>query len=142
MRHETSAEHVGESAFPEPNLKKAPQAAPFPSGPEGAQSIRKVDMDTHDCLHDRFIKKPDIVSRSIAGEHLLVPIRRTAGEIDSLFTLNEIAGRIWELVDGKKTVARIRDLIVEEFEVDRETAEADLIDFFRQLAEAEAVEKV
>ncbi len=92
-----------------------------------------------DYFKRRFAKDPSIVSRSIAGEQILVPIRQKAGEIESIFTLNEVASRIWELLDGEMQVEEIKNAIVEEFEVSPKKAEVDLLKFLQQLEEAGAV---
>jgi len=92
-----------------------------------------------DYLKRRFAKDPSIVSRKIAGEHILVPIRQKAGELNSIFTLNEVASRIWELFDGEKKLEEIRDKIVDEFDVSMDEAEADLLELLKQLEEVDAV---
>ncbi len=92
-----------------------------------------------DYFKRRFAKDPSIVSRNIAGEQILVPIRQKAGEIDSIFTLNEVASRIWDLLDGEKQVKEIKNAIVEEFEVSPKEAEEDLLKFLQQLEEVGAV---
>ncbi len=92
-----------------------------------------------DYFKRRFAKDPSIVSRNIAGEQILVPIRQKAGEIDSIFTLNEVASRIWELLDGEKQVEEIKNTILEEFKVSQKEAEEDLLKFLRQLEEVGAV---
>jgi hypothetical protein len=93
-------------------------------------------------LERRFAKDPSIVARKIADEFILVPIRRRAGDVESIYTLNEVAGRIWELVDGQKQAAEIKDAIVEEFEVAAEEAEADLVAFLQQLEQVGAVREI
>ena len=95
-----------------------------------------------DYFKRRFAKDPSIVSRNVAGEQILVPIRQKAGEIDSIYTLNEVASRIWELLDGEKQVEEIKNAIVEEFEVSQKEAEEDLLKFLQQLEEAGAVRTV
>lgn len=92
-----------------------------------------------DYLKRRFVRDPSIVSRKIVDEFILVPIRQKAGDIDSIYTLNETAARIWELLDSEKRVEEIRDVIVEEFEVSSEEAEADLVEFLQQLEQVNAV---
>lgn len=99
-------------------------------------------MKKNDYISKRFTKNPSIVSRKIADEFILVPVRQKAEELENIYIMNEVAGRIWELIDGKRLVTEIRDIIVEDFEVDRETAEADLEDFLRQVAEVGAVREV
>ncbi len=95
-----------------------------------------------DYFKRRFAKDPSIVSRNIASEQILVPIRQKAGEIESIFTLNEVASRIWELLDGEKQVEEIKNAIVEEFEVSPKEAEEDLLKFLHQLEEVGAVRTV
>jgi len=93
-------------------------------------------------LLDKVYKKSDsIVSRRIADEFILVPIRQNVGDLESISTLNEVAARIWELIDGKKKVREIKDKIVEEFEVTPQQAEKDLIEYLKQLKKINAIEE-
>ena len=82
---------------------------------------------------------PNIVDRNIAGEVILVPIRNNVGDLESIYTLNETAARIWELLDGERTLAEVRDTIVAEFDVEAAGAEADLLELVGQLVAAEAI---
>jgi hypothetical protein len=92
---------------------------------------------------DKVYKKSDsIVSRKIADEFLLVPIKQNVGDLESIYTLNEVATRVWELIDGKKRVEEIKDKIVEEFEVTPQEAEKDLASLFKQLLAVGAITKV
>lgn len=101
-----------------------------------------VKMKRVDYLERRLTKDPSIVSRKIADELILVPIRQKAGDIGSIYTMNEVARRIWELIDGEKRVAEIGDAILEEFEVSAKEAEADLVQFLQQLEQVGAVRGV
>ena len=56
-------------------------------------------------LTDTYQQDPSIVSREIAGEVILVPIRNNVGDLESIYTLNETAARIWALLDGDHTLA-------------------------------------
>jgi len=92
---------------------------------------------------DKVYKKSDsIVSRKIADEFLLVPIKQNVGDLESIYTLNEVATRVWELIDGKKKVKEIKDKIVEEFEVTPQEAEKDLTNLLKQLLAVGAIMKV
>ena len=89
---------------------------------------------------DKVYKKSDsIVSRKIADEFILVPIRQNVGDLESISTLNEVAARIWELIDGKMKVREIKDKIIKEFEVTPQQAEKDLIEYLQQLEGIEAI---
>lgn len=92
---------------------------------------------------DKVYKKSDsIVSRKIADEFLLVPIKQNVGDLESIYTLSEVATRVWELIDGKMKVEEIKDKIVEEFEVAPQEAEKDLANLVKQLLAVGAITKV
>jgi hypothetical protein len=95
--------------------------------------VHKAALDGESYLRKRFVKDQSIVTREIAGEMILVPIRSTAGELNSIYTLNEVGARIWQLVDGETTVERIRNTLYAEYEVDPEVLEEDLIQLLEQL---------
>jgi hypothetical protein len=93
-------------------------------------------------LDERYSKDANIVSRQIAGEMLLVPIRQKIGDLDSIYTLNDIAAYTWDLLDGKRTLGDIRDQIVSDFEVDVEEAGQDLTELIAKLESIGAVTRV
>lgn len=84
-------------------------------------------------LEKQYQKNPDMVSRLIGDEFILVPIRRNVADLESVFTLGGTAVRIWELMDGQPTGRELCDRIVEEFEVEPEEAETDVLEFLREL---------
>lgn len=90
-------------------------------------------------LENCFKKDPNMVFRKIADEVILVPIRQNVGDLESIYTLNEVAARIWELIDGKRNMGEIKDKIVEEFEVTPEEAEKDLVEHLQQLEGIKAI---
>ncbi|MEW6571953.1 MAG: PqqD family protein [Nitrospirota bacterium] len=99
-------------------------------------------MDINGCLARRYVKDSSVVFRKIAEEFILVPIKQKADEVDSIYTINEVAGRIWELIDGEKTLSEIKNVIIDEFEVSPEIAEIDLIEFIKQLEHIGAIKEV
>ena len=93
-----------------------------------------------DFLEKVYNKKSDsIVSRKIGDEFILVPIKQDVGDLESIYTLNETAARIWELIDGKMKVREIREKILQEFEVTPNEAERDLIEHLQQLEGIRAI---
>jgi hypothetical protein len=99
-------------------------------------------MDKTAYLDKRFTKDSSIVSRKIADEFILVPIKQRASDVDSIYTVNEVGSFIWEQIDEERPLTEIRDLIVNEFEVSNEEAEKDLIEFLQQLEQVGAVKEV
>jgi len=97
---------------------------------------------TQDNLNLIYRHHPNIVSRSIAGDMVLVPIRKNIADMESIYTLNETAARIWELVDGINTLDTIHNKICEEFDIQSEEAKTDLLELIDQLVKLAALEKV
>lgn len=88
----------------------------------------------------RYRRRPDVVSRRIAGEAVLVPVRSQVAEIDCLFTLNDMGSQVWDLLDGERTVSQIANVICESYEVTAEEATRDLFEFLSALESAGLIE--
>lgn len=90
-------------------------------------------------LNRIYKKSESIVFRKIADEYILVPIRNNVGDLESIYTLNEVGARIWELVDGKTKIGDIKERLVEEHDVTPEEAEKDILEYMQQLEEIKAI---
>ena len=82
------------------------------------------------------VASPNVVSRDIAGEHLLVPVCQGTAEMDYIYTANEVGGRIFRLLDGRHDDVAIARIVHEEFDVPEEEALTDVRSFIRTLCEA------
>ena len=60
--------------------------------------------------------------------------------MESLFTLNEVGARVYELIDGERSVRDICAAIVEEFEVEPEEAQTDVTEFLEKLLSIGSIE--
>lgn len=76
------------------------------------------------------------MTRVIAGETLIVPVRNRVGDLDSIYTLNEVASRIWQLVDASMPVSEIAETISREYEVETEEAAQDVVELLNSMKEA------
>lgn len=56
------------------------------------------------------------------------------------FGLDEVGARIWSLVNEKRTVREIRDVIMDEYAVDGPRCESDLVRLLTELARHELIE--
>jgi hypothetical protein len=101
--------------------------------------LEKSGRITMDILAKVYRKSDSIVFRKIGDEFILVPIRQNVGDLDSIYTLNETAARIWELIDGEKSLDEIKSMMIEEFDVTPAEAEKDLIEHLQQLEGIKAV---
>ena len=87
-----------------------------------------------------YKKSADVVSRKIAGELFLVPIRGNLADMQHIFTLNPVAEYIW-LELGEKRLCEIRDGVMADFEVVKEQAETDIRDFIAELLEEDLIKE-
>jgi hypothetical protein len=93
-------------------------------------------------LDSVYARNDRVVSRRIVDELILVPIRQHVAEMETLYTLNEVGARVYELIDGKRPMREIVESIVSEFEVTFETAESDVREFISQLLQIDGVREI
>lgn len=79
--------------------------------------------------------KKELIKRSIAGETVLVPVGRTVYEANGLFVLNELGDFLWERLPEAENEEQLLASILEEYEVDEQTARKDLRMFLAKLTE-------
>lgn len=84
-------------------------------------------------LNKRFVKKGNWVTREIAGETIIVPVRSHTNDLDSIYTLNELGTRIWQLLDGRANVDQIVEAVCREYDISPEEARKDTLDFLQSL---------
>jgi len=83
-----------------------------------------------------YTKDSDLVTRNVAGETIIVPVRNNVGDLDSIYTLNVVGSTIWELINGKNSITQIVEAVHNAYEVTPEEAEKDTLDFIKNLEEA------
>jgi hypothetical protein len=80
-----------------------------------------------------YRQSENVVTRQVAGETLLVPIRGDLAGIQRIFALDEVARFIWERIDGCIEVAALATQVVAAFDVNEEQAEEDIRGFIAEL---------
>lgn len=73
------------------------------------------------------------ILREIAGENILVATGKAAEVFNGMITLNEVASFIWNNIDEYETVEKLISCILEEFDIDEETARKDVESFTNEL---------
>ena len=81
---------------------------------------------------DTILSRNDDILHASVGSEEAVMMSVTAGRY---YGLNAVASRIWELLETPKTISRLCAQICEEFEVDAETCETEVMKFIRDLIE-------
>jgi len=85
-------------------------------------------------LETIFKKNDKVPWRVIEGEAILVKV--DSGEVSHL---NEVATEIWQAIDGQRKVSEIIKHIHDSFEVKREEAEKDTLEFLKALADKKII---
>jgi hypothetical protein len=68
-------------------------------------------------LEKTYIPSEDVVARVIEGNVIIVPLVAGIGDTENeLYTLNETAHALWNLLDGTKTLGEVAENLSEEFE--------------------------
>lgn len=86
-----------------------------------------------------YRRSEEFVARTIAGETLLVPIRQRLGDLESIYTLNDVATFIWERLAKPATVAEIAAAVEEAFAGKPTEIRDDVEDFLGQLLNLRAI---
>lgn len=89
-----------------------------------------------------YAKNPAFVQRDVAGECILVPIRRTLTEANSIYVLNDTGAAIWNLFDGCRSLHEIEAAFSEEYDVTPDQLRRDLETLLADLLSIHALEEV
>ena len=80
------------------------------------------------------------VTRDIAGDIVIVPVGETALKYNGMITTTVTGAAIWEKLEkGVESKEELLAMLLDRFDVDRETAEKDLDGFLKQLEDAEFI---
>ena len=81
-----------------------------------------------------------LVKRNVAGDVILVPVGDASLELKGLVTLNETGELLWDALPQAETEGELAVLLREQYDVDGETALADVRAFLAKLRELRILE--
>ncbi len=81
------------------------------------------------------------VVRDIAGDTVIVPVGETALHYNGMITVNKTGAVIWNALEKGCDYGYLVQLLTDTFEVDAETASADIKDFLDQMKKAKLIEE-
>ncbi len=58
------------------------------------------------------------------------------GDLEGVYTLNEVGAMVWQLIDGRTSVRQLAEAVRNEYDVEDAEAEKDVLDFLRSLEDA------
>ena len=69
------------------------------------------------------------ILREIAGDYVIIPAGKTALEFNGLITVNEQGAFLWQKLSEDITEEELVDAMLQEYEVDLQTAQTDVAEF-------------
>ncbi|MGA2643532.1 MAG: PqqD family protein [Candidatus Sulfotelmatobacter sp.] len=105
-------------------------------------SLRKTQyLESSDHAHFQvFVRSQSVVSRRIAGETLIVPVRGKVGDLASIYSFNQTGSLIWQALETPQGLAALIGSIQQEYAVGYEQAEQDVKQFLNDTLSAGLVE--
>ena len=83
--------------------------------------------------------KKQVVLRSVAGEHMLIPVGETVLQYNGIFMLTETGKFLWENIEKGADSDQLKALLAKEYEIDYATADTDVNEFLEMLREFEII---
>jgi len=80
-----------------------------------------------------YVRSDSVVSRVIAGETLIVPVRKGVGDLASIYSLNEVGSTIWNVLSQPRTTGDIVASVEQEFEADGQRIAHDVGSFLTEM---------
>ena len=87
----------------------------------------------------KYIANPDYILREIVGEYMLIPTGKLSMTKNGVITISESAAYLWKKMNEGKTIIELCELLLEEYEIDRETALSDVKELVDSMCEVAAI---
>jgi hypothetical protein len=84
--------------------------------------------------------KSGYVLREVAGNIVVVPIGEATLNLNGMITLNETSKMLWKLLEDGADEDSLTAAVLSEYDVDEQTARADVQAFIEKLRERKIVE--
>lgn len=81
----------------------------------------------------KYQSSPDYIRRQIAGADILISVGAKIADFNGYIQLNPTGAFIWDQLSSPVTADELADRVCEAFEIDPETAAADVADFLDEL---------
>jgi hypothetical protein len=94
-----------------------------------------MKMQDHKILR----KNKNMVERVMQDETILLPVYKTSVDINCIYNLNKDASKVWELINGKRTIGAIKKKISREFDIKPEDTDRETSALIRDLIKIKAV---
>jgi hypothetical protein len=103
-------------------------------------SLRKTESEENAHAEQVFVRSQSVVSRRVAGETLIVPVRGKVGDLASIYSFNEAGSLIWQSLENPKGLSELISAVEQEYAVTQEQAERDVKQFLNDMLSVGLVE--
>lgn len=97
----------------------------MPTSPGGSH---QTVMDARLSLHSIVSATPEQVSCPLGEEAAILNLKNTV-----YYGLNPVGARVWTLLQQPRTIAEMRDALLEEYDVEAGRCEADLLELLEKM---------
>lgn len=85
--------------------------------------------------------KEGYLLREVAGSTIVVPVGEGSMDFSGVITLNSVGAFLWKQLENGITEEKLLDRVLGEYDVDADTAKADIAEFIEKLKGAELLEQ-
>jgi hypothetical protein len=85
-------------------------------------------MDASLSVHSIVIAASEQVSCPLGDESAILNLKNTV-----YYGLNPVGARVWSLLQRPRRISELRDALLEEYEVDADSCERDLLELLRKM---------
>ena len=101
-----------------------------------ARGIALADSVHFDEREESIMRvEKEFVLREIAGDYIIIPTGKTVLEFNGLVTVNEVGVLLWKMLQEEVTFEDLVKGVLEEYDVDENTARSDIQEFLDKLTE-------
>jgi len=86
-------------------------------------------------LNEILHHKKAFASRKVGAEQILVPVKDNMTDLKAMLSLNASASLLWDNLSADSSLESLSDVLCEQYEIDKKTAQTDVEQFVRTLHE-------
>jgi hypothetical protein len=98
------------------------------SNPIASANFLQLESST-----ELYVRASAVVSRLVAGETLVLPVKQNVGDLTSLFSFNGTGAAIWDALETPKSLQDLCEVIHGKYDISHENAEEDIKVFLREI---------
>ena len=80
--------------------------------------------------------KEGYLLREVAGSNIVVPVGEGSIDFSGVIQLNEVGAFLWKILEKETTKEELLKNLLEEYDIDEDTASKDIDEFIDKLKEA------